>query len=650
MATSKTVLYLPFLRLPENPEELLGRLALASGLHAGDMRYKIVGSGVTRLTPALHPEKQKALVDEMRDMGIPAVIVDDKTLKRRLKLPAARRVEITDTDLVFYDRHDNPVFRVDKETDLLLIAADISGKNRKQAFINPDFDPRAATRSAGRSFKAELKKITLGSPAVVFCSVGGEIVEGVLLDHSSFHYRSMGDYMQMSAAGNLRAIINEAMTHAKSCIADHGFSTTTLARIAYDENSSKREVLGSLGRYTNYMLTAAEAGLIGPDGKWAADFTYKPLHDEDAGPEADSSANGMAGEIVENQGTERPKPPPPLQHSGIFARVLSAPHEIIYVLLFLLAPAFASVFIQAGDQAHPVFWETATGILFIIAGLGLFPYGLFVLNYKRMVENTPTSKVRSMAMGMAEVAGQARQYYDLKTTYSGTRCVYFRCRHFRKTRTGAAGRWTWGSRHTGNNAERWILERETYSGRLPFYMEDDTGRVLVRPEGALFHISKSKQEFSGAFGIGTPADMRGSNTRVTEDLIAEGARVYVLGKARPEKTGSTVAEKIRKELGALKKDKKRLLAYDVNGDGRVDLDEWETARRDVENRVYAEMLADGAPKDQAVIGKPAYGMLPFIIADSEEGIIRKLGFRVWIFLGGGMLCVILGVQMLGRPL
>lgn len=650
MATSKTVLYLPFLRLPENPEDMLGRLAMASGLHAGDMRYKIVGSGVTRLTPTLPPEKQTAFVNEMRDMGIPAVIVDEKTLKRRLKLPAARRVEITDTDLLFYDRHDNPVFRVDKETDLLLIAADISGENRKQAFINPDFDPRAAARSSGRSFEEALKKITLGSPAVVFCRVGSEIVEGVLLDHASFHYRSMGDYMQMSAAGNLRAIINEAMARAKSCIADHGFSTTTLARIAHDENSSKREVLASLGRYTNYMLAAAEAGLIGPDGKWAADFTYKSPNGEAAVPEAGHSEGAMTGETVDNRDPGRPKPPPPLQHSGIFARVFSAPHEVLFVLLFLLAPAFASVFIQAGDQAHPVFWETATGILLIIAGIGLFPYGLFVLNYKRMVENTPTSKVRSMAMGMAEVTGQARQYYDLKTTYSGTRCVYFRCRHFRKTRTGAAGRWTWGARHTGNNAERWILERETYSGRLPFYLEDDTGRVLVRPDGALFHISKYKQEFSGAFGIGTPADMRGSNTRVTEDLIAEGARVYVLGKARPEKTGSTVAEKIRKELGALKKDKKRLMAYDANGDGRVDLDEWETARRDVENRVYAEMLADGAPKDQVVIGKPAYGMLPFIIADSEDGIIRKLKFRVWIFLGGGMLCVILGVQMLGRPM
>ncbi len=644
------ILYLPFLRLPKNPEEMLHSLALASGLHAGDLRYKMVGRGVNRLTPTLPRQKQKDFVAEMRDMGIPAVIVDEKSLKRRIHLPAVRRVVITGTELQFYDRKDNPVFRIDKDTKLLIIAADLAEKKRKQAFINPDFNEHITEQP----FEDALKKISIGSPAAVFCRIGGEGIECALLEHSSFHYRSMDEYMQMSAAANFRVLVQRAMKYAKTCIPDHGFSSTTLARIVHDESSSKQEIIANMGRYASYMIAAAEAGLLVPDGKMAADFSFSPAlpglipgkHNGKSAPYKDKLADhaGESEKKDETKEAHRPKPPPPVQHGGIIARIFSTPHEIIYAAVFLMAP-FASVFVQTGDTAYPLFWETATGILLTGAGLLVFPYGLLVLNYKRMVQNTPTSKIRSMAMGMAEVTGQARQYYDLKTSHSGTRCIYFRCRYYRKRSSGLANRVSL-FQPSVRNSENWVLERQTASGRLPFYIEDETGRVLVRPKGALFHISKFRQEFSGTFGMFTPSHMGRSNTRIYEDIVPDGARIYVLGKARPEKIDGSVSEKITEELRALKKDNDRLMAYDADNNGRVDMEEWETARRDIENKVYADMLANGGDIEQVVIGKPGYGMLPLIIADSEEGIIRKLGFRVWLFLAGGMLLIITGVQML----
>ncbi len=648
-AAAGTVLYLPFLRLPKNPEEALERLALASGLHAGDLRYKIVGSGVNRLTPTLPLQKQKDLVAEMQDMGIPAVIVDEKRLQRRIRLPVARRVEISDYDMQFYDRNDNPVFRIDKDTELLIVVADLAEKKRKQAFINPDFDEQVTVPP----FENALKKISIGSPAAVFCRIGGEDVECVLLEHSAFHYRSMDEYMQMSSAANFREMVQRAMKYAKTCISDNGFATTTLARIVYDESSSKAEILSNLARYANTMIAAAEAGLVTPGGQTAADFSFKPLlqglvpgiksDQKDPSAPAKPVQADPGDEEDETEQDNHPKPPPPLQHGGIIARIFSTPLEIIYAAVFLLAP-FASVFVQTGDTANPLFWETATGILLTGAGLLVFPYGLVLLNYKRMVENTPTSKVRSMAMGIAEVSGQARQYYDLKTSHSGTRCIYFRVRYYRKRSARMSG--VSVLQPKTRNSDQWVLERESSSGRLPFYLEDETGRVLVRPKGALFHISKFRQEFSGTFGMFMSPEMQRSDRRIYEDIIPEGARVYVLGKARPERTDSSVAEKITDELRALKKDNDRLMAYDADDNGRVDMEEWETARRDVENKVYAEMLAEGGHKEQVVIGKPGYGMLPFIIADSEEGILRKLGLRVWLFLAGGMLLIITGVQML----
>lgn len=90
------MLYLPFRRLPDAPEEMIARLAEAAGLQAGDMRYKIVGRGVNHFTPALPRPRQKLLAGEMNELGIPAVIVEKSRLKRKHKLPLAKKVEITD--------------------------------------------------------------------------------------------------------------------------------------------------------------------------------------------------------------------------------------------------------------------------------------------------------------------------------------------------------------------------------------------------------------------------------------------------------------------------------------------------------------------------------------------------------------------------
>lgn len=652
---------------------MIARLAEAAGLQAGDMRYKIVGRGVNHFTPPLPPQRQKLLADEMNELGIPAVIVEKSRLKRKHKLPLAKKVEITDEAIRFFDRNNHPVLTIDKTVDLLVIIADLTGKRRKKIMFGPDLEDGASGKEAGSSFEKELQRISVGKPAAVFWRVNSDSSDsgaGVLLEPGAFHYPSMEAFMQMSAAGNFRALVQKAIKRARTCIADHGFSTTTLSRITCGPGSPKREVLACLGRYTQYMITSSEADLVRPDGPTAAGSAYQPQGVGQARsrffPAAEilpgavkatdtippHETTGMKGAQTSDSDTPddadktppKPKPPPPIHHGSWISRLFSTPWEILYALLFFAGPVF-SVLLQTGEPAHPGIWETATGIALVCAGIVLFPYGLVNLKYKRMVENTPTSKVRSMAMGLVEVEGQARRYYDLKATYSRTRCIYFRCRFYRKKRVYVASRWAF-LQTGGSHSEQWRLERETASGRLPFYLEDKTGRVLVRPKGAIFIVSRASQQFSGTMGMNAELLLRDDRTRIREDLIPEGARVYVLGKARPEKTEDTVSERIRKELQKLKQDKTRLMAYDQNENGRVDMDEWETARRDVENRVYAEMLAEGGPTERTVIGKPPYGMLPFIIADSEKAIIGKLAIRVWLFTAGGLLLFAAGVQVL----
>ncbi|MGM0454373.1 MAG: hypothetical protein ACQERN_14545, partial [Thermodesulfobacteriota bacterium] len=175
------LLFFPFRQLPENPEELLERLTDVSGIHAGDLRYKLVGLGLKRFTPQMPIAQQKDTAAEMTDLGIPAAVIAEKAVKGRFSLPIARRAQITDSNVVFFNRHDEAVFTVDSNVDLLVIVADLSGNAVESPFIAPGIDARAPVRT----FETALQKISVARPAAVICGLGTK-TGGVLLDQEGF--------------------------------------------------------------------------------------------------------------------------------------------------------------------------------------------------------------------------------------------------------------------------------------------------------------------------------------------------------------------------------------------------------------------------------------------------------------------------------
>ena len=61
-------------------------------------------------------------------------------------------------------------------------------------------------------------------------------------------------------------------------------------------------------------------------------------------------------------------------------------------------------------------------------GFGIFSFivGLRKIFLKRMIENIPTSKARSVAMGLVEVYGEVVPIKTLKSPFSSKDCVYYR--------------------------------------------------------------------------------------------------------------------------------------------------------------------------------------------------------------------------------
>ena len=68
------------------------------------------------------------------------------------------------------------------------------------------------------------------------------------------------------------------------------------------------------------------------------------------------------------------------------------------------------------------------GVLPGLASLGLFWGGINCIRLKRQIENTPTSKVRSIAMGMVEVHGRTRRVYALISPLTNSACAWYRIR------------------------------------------------------------------------------------------------------------------------------------------------------------------------------------------------------------------------------
>jgi E3 Ubiquitin ligase len=118
------------------------------------------------------------------------------------------------------------------------------------------------------------------------------------------------------------------------------------------------------------------------------------------------------------------------------------------------------------------------------AGVYLFYRGFRLLQRKRLILNTPSSKIRSASMGLVEVSGLACGPYTVTAPITGVPCYYYR--------TVA---WRWERR--GKNSE-WVKVADE-NLHVPFFLDDNSARVLVDPQGAELDIHCDfKEEFSNS--------------------------------------------------------------------------------------------------------------------------------------------------------
>jgi len=130
---------------------------------------------------------------------------------------------------------------------------------------------------------------------------------------------------------------------------------------------------------------------------------------------------------------------------------------------------------------------TAWAVIGAGAGVYLFYRGFRMLQRRRLILNIPASKVRSASMGLVEVSGLAVGPYTMPAPITAVPCYYYRTQ-------------AWELRQSGKDKEwRKVADESLH---VPFFLDDNTGRVLIDPRGAEmdlhrdFHEEFSKSLFS----------------------------------------------------------------------------------------------------------------------------------------------------------
>jgi hypothetical protein len=280
------------------------------------------------------------------------------------------------------------------------------------------------------------------------------------------------------------------------------------------------------------------------------------------------------------------------------------------------------------DPADFYFWLLMLGVAVVGGGWVAFRW----LHIARMLEDTPTSRIRSAAQGYVELAGRSRALRGAPNLAPLTQrpCVWWRYRIQRRT----------GSKAGGRQRTRW---QTVHSGRseLPFLLDDGTGECVVQPSGAEM-VTAETTTWYGDTPWPTQAPGQRSpfgepEYRYHEERIYEHEQVHVLGQFR---THTGIGQRdpgadVAALLAEWKQDQTDLARrFDADGDGRVSLEEWERAREEARRTVTQRHLEQPVPPALHVVGRPDGRQLFLIASYPEKALARRFRRRAIVAFGG----------------
>lgn len=282
-------------------------------------------------------------------------------------------------------------------------------------------------------------------------------------------------------------------------------------------------------------------------------------------------------------------------------------------------------------------------LILLVGGPALVSVGLKKLFQLREIENTPTSKIRSAAVGKIELSGLARMRKPMKSPITNLDCCWWMCRVQELRQNGKTSRWA---------------TIKTIGSMDIFFLEDPTGKVMVNPMGAEVSVLNSTFELNAtnrtrlapvldSWGVGN-SNWFGLNRRmrVLEECLPECAPVYILGEIAPVKDHLADREtRFRDRVRRLKDDPEAMKTGDVNNDGQIDAQEWDTLLHQLETDFLKEELARQAeaPKDEMLLVRAPQTGSYIISTGTQSDVTRRFQWTTPLSLLGGVIMSGVGV-------
>ena len=264
---------------------------------------------------------------------------------------------------------------------------------------------------------------------------------------------------------------------------------------------------------------------------------------------------------------------------------------------------------------NAVVWLAVLAIITLTSG------ALWAANFRRAraVADTPTSRIASAHQGYVELVGKAKPFdhTPMPSPLSQTPCVWFRYRIEER------------------RDNKWQVRSEGCS-ETSFRLQDDSGTALVDPEGAEVVTDHVRRWVD-------------ADRRFTEWLLIVQARVYALGEFGTQGGGNTELDH-RSDVSALLQDWKRepqtlRQRFDLDGDGAIDLKEWELARQAARREVLRRHTEIRSQPGMHVLRAPRDGRL-FVLSNLDPGLLiaryrRWTAIQLSVALGAAIAALVL---------
>jgi hypothetical protein len=618
-------------------ESLVSELQGNFGLDPYTTRQRLLGSGLAQLAQG----EEHNLADPaaiLRRHGYACWVVAPP--RPAFAPPRLRSLTISASAVEFCCEGEHRV-RLERGRTAVGVLADLSGElaGRQVRRLLARNAYLGRGQASGFTTEETRQAILKGQPVFdcYLLDAAGSVAAAFRVLPGRFSPEGLGGRASLSATRNLEAVVNLVGEYAGAFRLHNDFGLSQLPGcMPQPAKDDPTVLLDNLDALTCYGWLVAGLGEAADHGAGTDGQPATMLAAGVAGMAAMSGGGVAAAELGEVAATfsdavadrpaaaRAPASPAPLPPPPERPEPASSLRRALPVAISFLGGTLMAIIGKTGIF-HPFFDKALhTGALPGVAAVALCWGAFACLRLKRFVEDTPTSLIRSLAMGLVEVCGRGTRHYALVAPMTQSACVWYRLRKYRRDR---------------NN--HWTLSSESDSSHVPFVLDDGSGRIMVDPAGATIKVKTEQTGYPGESTLIGAAVEGGPDEKWVEELIYEGTTLYVLGYARPLRgVCPSLRERAVAALRRLKLDPRALHRYDTNGDGRLDADEWQTARDDAERLAIAEQLSERhvPAVDQAVLGKPPRG-LPFLIAEGQTGteLARRYGwFAAALFVLGGV--------------